>query len=91
MFFFSSSSFLQSVRVRHRENAWIDNIYALICAGTVEEMESEEDDDHAHMVTIGDRQYAYHDVTNEMVAQMTPAEKEDYIRIGQAMYESYYE
>lgn len=60
-------------------------------AGGVEEMESEDDDDGAHTVTIGNKTYPYHDITNEMVTQMTPTEKEEYIRIGQAMYESYYE
>ena len=54
-------------------------------------MESDDDDDSTPMVTIGNQQYAYHDVTTDMVARMTPHEKEEYIRIGQAMYESYYE
>ena len=54
-------------------------------------MESDDEDDAAPMVTIGDRRLAYHDVTDEMVAMMTPAEKEEYIRIGQEMYENYYE
>ena len=62
-----------------------------VLVGDVEEMESDDEDDAAPMVTIGDRRLAYHDVTDEMVAMMTPAEKEEYIRIGQEMYENYYE
>lgn len=54
-------------------------------------MESDDEDDTAPMVTIGDRRLPYHEVTDEMVAMMTPAEKEEYIRIGQEMYENYYE
>ncbi|XP_076445643.1 general transcription factor IIE subunit 1-like isoform X2 [Babylonia areolata] len=59
--------------------------------GDVEEMESEEEDDLGPMITIGDKRLSYHEVTDEMVASMTPAEKEEYIRIGQEMYENYYE
>ena len=54
-------------------------------------MESDDDDDAVPMVTVGDRRLTYHEVTDEMVVMMTPAEKEEYIRIGQEMYENYCE
>ncbi|XP_070190662.1 general transcription factor IIE subunit 1-like isoform X2 [Littorina saxatilis] len=62
-----------------------------VAGGDVEEMESDDDEDAAPTITIGDRRLPYHDVTEDMVATMTPAEKEEYIRIGQEMYENYYE
>lgn len=59
--------------------------------GDVEEMESEDDEDAVPMVTVGDRRMPFHDVTDDMVAQMTSTEKEEYIRIGQELYENMYE
>ncbi|ESO89184.1 hypothetical protein LOTGIDRAFT_106483 [Lottia gigantea] len=56
----------------------------------VEEMESEEEEEVA-MVTIGDRKIPLHEITDSMVAQMTPTEKEEYIRLSQEMYENMYE
>ncbi|XP_062584102.1 general transcription factor IIE subunit 1-like [Saccostrea cucullata] len=55
---------------------------------TVEEMESEEEDT---MVTVAGRKVPLHEVTDEMVAKMTPEEKEDYIRLGQELYQNMYE
>ncbi|PVD28468.1 hypothetical protein C0Q70_11056 [Pomacea canaliculata] len=60
-------------------------------AGDDEEMESNEEDEAVPIVTIGDKRVPYHDVTEDMVALMTPLEKEEYIRIGQEIYENMYE
>ena len=54
-------------------------------------MESDDDEDAEAMVTIGNQKIPYHDVTDEMVQRMTPAEKEAYIKIGQEMYQNYYD
>ncbi|CAG2188490.1 unnamed protein product [Mytilus edulis] len=53
---------------------------------TVEEME-DDDDDEGPMVSIGGAKVSIHDVTDDMVAKMTPQEKEEYIRLGQEMYQ----
>ncbi|CAL1539702.1 unnamed protein product [Lymnaea stagnalis] len=57
----------------------------------VEEMESDEDDEAGPMVFIGANPVPYNNVTPEMVATMTPLEKEEYIRIGQQLYENMYD
>lgn len=54
-------------------------------------MESEEDEEEETMVTIGDQKVLLHEVTDEMITRMTPAEKEEYIRLGQERYEDMYE
>ena len=55
-------------------------------------MESDDDDeDVVPLVAIGDEQIPYGDVTEDMVARMTPAEKDEYIKIGQEMYASLYD
>lgn len=56
----------------------------------VEEMES-DDDEEAVMVTIGHTKVLLHEVTDDMVAKMTPSEKADYIRLSQEMYQHMYE
>lgn len=48
-------------------------------------MESEEE--AVPMVTVGGEHVPYDEVTEEMVGRMTSAEKEEYIRLGQQMYE----
>ena len=53
--------------------------------GAVEEMESEEET--VPMVTVGGDEVPYDKVTEEMVGRMTAAEKDEYIRVGQQMYE----
>ncbi len=53
------------------------------------EMESEDDEEMIPMVTIGSEQVPLDKVTEEMVARMTPAEKDEYIRLGQAVYNYY--
>lgn len=61
----------------------------LILVAEVEEMESDEEDNL--MVTVGDQKYALNEVTEELVARMTPEEKEAYIRLTQDLYASIYE
>lgn len=56
----------------------------------VEEMDDDDDDD-IPMVSINGSKVSIHDVTDEMVARMTPVEKEQYIRLGQEMYNDMYE
>ena len=59
----------------------------------MEEVDSvdDDDDDSCSMMTVGDRQVRYDDVTDELVSMMTPGEKEAYIAVGRRMYESYYD
>lgn len=57
----------------------------------VEEMDSDEFEDVGPMVSIGSSRVPYNSITSEMVAAMTPLEKEEYIRIGQQLYENIYE
>lgn len=56
----------------------------------VEEMD-DEDDEEVSMVTVADRSYPLHEVTEELVAQMTPSEKEVYIKLMQEVYSNIYE
>ena len=51
----------------------------------------ESDDEDNLMVTVGDQKYALNEVTEELVARMTPEEKEAYIRLTQDLYASIYE
>ncbi|KAI8773078.1 general transcription factor IIE subunit 1 [Biomphalaria glabrata] len=60
-------------------------------ADDVEEMDSEDEEDGGPMVSIGSSRVPYNSVTSEMVAAMTPLEKEEYIRIGQQLYENMYD
>ena len=54
-------------------------------------MDDDDDDDEEAIVSIGGTKVPYHEVTEDMVAKMTPAEKEQYIKIGQEMYQDVYE
>jgi len=56
--------------------------------GSVEEMESEEET--VPMVTVAGEQVPYDEVTEEMVERLTATEKEEYIRVGQQIYEDMY-
>ena len=64
----------------------------MLSAG-VEEMNSDDDDDDDSptMVTVQGQQVPYGDVTPDMVQRMTAAEKDEYIRIGQEMYQDMYD
>ena len=68
------------------------NLWCYYCfrspGGAVEEMESEEET--VPMVTVAGEQVPYDEVTEEMVERLTPAEKEEYIRVGQQIYEDMY-
>ncbi|XP_029658410.1 general transcription factor IIE subunit 1 [Octopus sinensis] len=59
----------------------------------VEEMDSgeEEEEEEVPMVCIGDMRVPLHEVTDNMVTQMTAEEKENYIRLGQELYQHLYE
>lgn len=56
----------------------------------VEEMETDEEES-IPMVSVNGQPVPYNEVTGEMVAKMSAEEKEDYIRLGQEMYEDMYE
>ncbi|XP_062573233.1 general transcription factor IIE subunit 1-like [Saccostrea cucullata] len=62
--------------------------FSAVSHNTVEEMESEEEDT---TVTVAGRKVPLHEVTDEMVAKMTPEEKKDYIRLGEELYQNMYE
>ncbi|GAB1604770.1 general transcription factor IIE subunit 1-like [Argonauta hians] len=58
----------------------------------VDEMESgDEEEEEVPMVSIGEMRIPLHEVTDNMVAQMTAEEKENYIRLGQELYQHLYE
>ena len=67
--------------------------YRIVFSAGVEEMNSDDDDDDdaATMVTVQGEQVQYHDVTPAMVQRMTAVEKDEYIRIGQEMYQDMYD
>lgn len=51
-------------------------------------MESEEEET---MVSVAGKMVPLNEVTDEMVSKMSPEEKEDYIRLGQELYQNMYE
>lgn len=60
----------------------------------VDEYMNESDDDKQAtnwMVEIGGSRIPFQDISEEMLQTMTPAEKEEYIRIGQEMYQDMYD
>lgn len=60
----------------------------------VDEYMNESDDDEQAtnwMVEIGGNRIPFQDISEEMLQTMTPAEKEEYIRIGQEMYQDMYD
>uniref|UniRef100_A0A0B6ZR75 General transcription factor IIE subunit 1 n=1 Tax=Arion vulgaris TaxID=1028688 RepID=A0A0B6ZR75_9EUPU len=57
----------------------------------VEEMDSDEFEDAGPFVSIGTSRVPYNSINSDMVANMTPLEKEEYIRIGQQLYENIYD
>jgi len=59
--------------------------------GDVEEMESDDDGDEGPLVSVGNLTVPYNNITSDMVAAMTPLEKEEYIRIGKELYENMYD
>ena len=48
-----------------------------------------DDDDDEFTVTFAGRKVPFVEITNEMVARMTEAEKEEYIKVGREMHEYY--
>ncbi|XP_050394631.1 general transcription factor IIE subunit 1 [Patella vulgata] len=87
----STAGGLPSARGEDSSSSDSDEDKPTTSAGVVEEMESDDDDEAVAMVIIGDKKVPLHEVTDSMVAQMTPAEKEEYIRLSQEMYEDMYE
>ena len=65
-------------------------VFTAADAATVE-MESEEEEETEVTVTVGGKQVPYDEVTEEMVEGMNPQEKDEYIRVGQAMYQDMYD
>ena len=55
------------------------------------ETDGEEDEEMVVMVSIGDKRVPLDQVTEDMVALMTSAEKAEYIRLGQEVYEQFYD
>lgn len=62
--------------------------YSAPSQNTVEEMESEEEET---MVSVAGKMVPLNEVTDEMVSKMSPEEKEEYIRLGQELYQNMYE
>ena len=56
----------------------------------VEEIISEEEEEEP-MLVIGNRKVLYQEVTESMIAKMTPKEKEAYINMGKELYEDMYD
>ncbi len=55
-------------------------------------MESDEEEEEAvPMVTVEGTKVPYHEVTDDMVARMSQAEKEVYIQLGQEMYQDMFD
>ena len=54
-------------------------------------MESDDDGDEGPLVSVGNLTVPYNNITSDMVAAMTPLEKEEYIRIGKELYENMYD
>ena len=53
-------------------------------------MESDDEmEDVEPTVTVAGETVAMHEVTEDMVARMTPLEKETYIKLGQEMHDMY--
>lgn len=69
-----------------------------VCAAAVEQPqdsvpseEEEEEEEEETMVMVEGRPVTLQDVTEDMVARMTSAEKDDYIRLRQELYSMMYE
>ena len=67
-----------------------------MCVGVVGDVEPMDSDDEASdvemtsmMVTVGTERVLFRDVTEEMIARMTSAEKDEYVRVGQQLYDQF--
>ncbi len=59
---------------------------------TTEEMASGDEEEEAEpMLMIGGQRVYYGDVTEDMIQNMTPAEQEAYIKMGQELYTDMYD
>jgi len=69
---------------------------AVWCVGAVgeaEPMDSEDEGSDVEMtsvlVSVGSERVPFIDVTEEMIARMTTAEKDEYVRVGQQLYDQF--
>ncbi|XP_071954900.1 general transcription factor IIE subunit 1-like [Antedon mediterranea] len=53
--------------------------------------DEEEEDDEEMMVMVNGKPMPFQDVTDDILHQMTPSEKENYIELGRRAYEAMYE
>jgi hypothetical protein len=68
--------------------------FPYVSAGGVGTMDSADDDDEDEddpLIAVGGQHLPLSEVTQDIVARMTPAEKENYIRISQQMYQDMYD
>ncbi|PNF40977.1 General transcription factor IIE subunit 1 [Cryptotermes secundus] len=57
----------------------------------IETMDSDDDDDLIPVVSVGDRSVPVTEVSDSLIAEMTPAEKEAYIQVYQEYYSHMYD
>ena len=61
--------------------------------GDVEPMDSEDEASDAEMtsmmVTVGSQSIPFSEVTEALIARMTTAEKDEYVRVGQQLYDQF--
>ena len=67
-----------------------------MCVGVVGDVEAMDSEDEASdaemtsvMVTVGTESVPFTEVTEQMVARMSAAEKADYVRLGQQLYDQF--
>jgi len=58
---------------------------------TVGEMEDEDEEEEVAIVAIGDLRVPLNEVTPDLIAKMTPMEKEAFIQLSQEMYSTMYD
>lgn len=68
----------------------MDQQYSCYFLAEVEMMDSDEDE-NTPTVRVGNRTIAITDVNDEIIAEMTPTEKEEYIQIYQEHYSHIYD
>ena len=66
-------------------------MFFLSVAAEIDSADSDDDDDLIPVVSVGDRSVPVTDVNDQLIAQMTPAEKEVYIQVYQEYYSHMYD
>jgi C-terminal general transcription factor TFIIE alpha. len=66
-------------------------VFFLSVAAEIDSADSDDDDDLIPVVSVGDRSVPVTDVNDQLIAQMTPAEKEVYIQVYQEYYSHMYD